>query len=63
MISRDDLYKQNAIYLFNGKTWKISAYCPGPSVTMECTTTGKLMDFGLGGELDKEFRELKDGLN
>ena len=58
MINREDLHKQKATYLFNFKVWKIVAYCPGPSVTMECTTTGKLMDFGLGGELDKEFEEI-----
>lgn len=61
MIDREDLYKQEATYLFNSETWKIVAYCPGPSVTMECITTGKLMDFGLGGELEKEFKEIKNG--
>ena len=63
MINKDDLYKQKATYLFNNENWKIVAYCPGPSVTMENITTGKLMDFGLGGELDKSFKEIKEETN
>lgn len=66
MISEEDLYQQEALYLYEGKVWEILSYCPGSSVTMKCTTSKERMNFGLGGELEKSFKEIKeikDGLN
>lgn len=60
MINAEDLYKQEGLYLYEGKVWKIAAYCPVPSVTMECTTSKERMNFGLGGELEKSFKEIKE---
>lgn len=63
MINVEDLYRQEGLYLYGGKVWKIAAYCPGPSVTMKCTTPKEQMDFGLGGELEKSFKEIKETKN
>lgn len=60
MINIEDLYKQKSLYLYEGKVWKIAAYCPVSSVTMECTISKEQINFGLGGELDKSFKEIKE---
>jgi len=60
MINRDDLLKQESMYLYGGKVWKIVSYCPGPSVEMQCITSGEQMSFGLGGLIDKAFKEIKE---
>ena len=60
MINKDDLLKQEALYIYRGQVWKIAGYCPSPSVTMRCTASGERINFGLGGGTDKEFKMIKE---
>lgn len=60
MINKDVLTKQDTIYLYEGRSWQIFSYCPGPSVTMECVTSKEQINFGLGGELDRKFKKIEE---
>ena len=40
--------------------WQVASFCREPTVTMVDIDTGRKVNFGLGGLLDKEFEPLRD---
>jgi len=59
----EDYYEQKVLYLYEGKAWKLIAYCPTPSVTMECVTTKEQMNFGIGGLTARKFKLIEEKKN
>lgn len=59
MIDRGDLLKQECLYSYDNKVWRILGYYEMPSVDLECVTTGERMNFSLGGLLDESFKKIE----
>lgn len=67
MIEQGDCTKQEGVYFYQGRLWRVLSYCPGPSVSLvpveEKPRLGEsnVVSFGLGGLIDMDFIAV-DGL-
>ncbi|MCK5612308.1 hypothetical protein KAR91_61115 [Candidatus Pacearchaeota archaeon] len=59
MVDHEDHFKQEKVYTKNGKgRWVVIGYCDSPSLTMKDVDSGDELNFGLAGQVNKDFIEI-----